>query len=285
MTFPLMNRRAFLRLGSVGALAAGGAAYAAGVEPGWLKTTFKDVRGLGLDQRIRVLHLSDLHASGCVPWERIRESMEIGLSHKPDLVFLTGDFVTSTSYDVSRYAEALAPLKGHPHCYACLGNHDGRYRGADTETMARRLDAQFKKVGVKLLFNRSLNATVQGSAIRIAGVGDLWKHQVQPERCLTLLGKSKGLDRIPTLLLAHNPDTKEEVEHYHWDVMFSGHTHGGQVVVPIINWAPRLPVKDRSMVEGLYEWKGRHIHITRGVGSLHGLRFNCPPEVSLIDLV
>ena len=139
MGIPLINRRAFLRMGAVGTLAAGGAAYATGVEPRWLKTTFKDVRGLGLDQKIRVLHLSDFHASACVPWERIQESLEVGLSHRPDLVFLTGDFVTSPRYDVSRYAEALAPLKGHPHAYACLGNHDGRYRGEDSP--ARRNDS------------------------------------------------------------------------------------------------------------------------------------------------
>lgn len=255
--------------------------YGRYVESGRLETTFKEVVGLGLKRRIRVLHLSDFYASSCVPWSLIEESIEVGLSHQPDLVFLTGDFVTGTDFDVSAFPEHFGKLKGHPRCFACLGNHDGYYRDfRRSPSTAVLIERRLSEVGVRMLFNQSVELQVNDSAIRVAGLGDLWRKEVRPDECLELDGDGK----LPTLLLAHNPDTKIEVRGYDWDVMFSGHTHGGQLVVPIIGWRPFLPVIDKSMTEGIYPWEGRHIHITRGVGNLHGIRINCRPEVSLIDL-
>jgi hypothetical protein len=63
-----------------------------------------------------------------------------------------------------------------------------------------------------------------------------------------------------------------------------GHTHGGQIVLPLIG-APWAPVRDKRFIAGLYSWENRWIHITRGVGNVHGGRFNCPPEVSLLTLL
>lgn len=273
-----------MTLGGTSVLAAGAGLLSARYQAGSLATTFREIQGLGLKNKIRVLHLSDFHASSCVPWELIRASIDKGLSHKPDLVFLTGDFITHTSFDVTGYADHLRALADHPHCFACLGNHDGSYKLRDETkglSTAQKLEAEFGKANVKLLYNQSIDLRIKGSDIVVAGLADLWRKGMKPEDCL----KKNPANKVPTLLLAHNPDTKDKVPDYHWDVMFSGHTHGGQVVVPIINWAPTLPVEDRSMVAGLYPWRGRHVHITRGVGNLHGIRFNCPPEVSVIDLI
>ncbi len=252
------------------------------MEAGWLETTFRKIDGLGLKETIRVLHLSDFHASWCVPWKRIQESIERGLAEKPDLVLITGDYVTGRGHDVSGYPDVLAPLRGHPHCYAVFGNHDGSYKPGDETLMTTMLDRIFAEAGIRFLVNRSVTEEIRGTPVKIAGVGDLWQGPVEPEDCLIPIRHEKG---PLTLLMAHNPDTKERVLGYHWDVMFSGHTHGGQVVVPVLNWAPLLPVNDRSMVAGLYSWKERWVHITRGVGNLHGIRFNCRPEVSLVDLM
>jgi len=276
-----ISRRNFLTLGGISVLATGTGVGAARWESRSLRTTFKEITGLGLKTKIRVLHLSDFHASSQVPWSLIEESVEIGLSHKPELIFLTGDFVTNTHYDFEDYPKYFEALKDHPHCYAVMGNHDGKYNDPrNIVSMAARIEIKLNQVGVKLLHNRSVNLDIGGSQIKIAGLGDLWSREVEPDLCLGPLSENL----IPTLLMAHNPDTKELLETYHWNVMFSGHTHGGQLVIPILNWRPILPVEDKSMVEGIYHWKNRWIHITRGVGNLHGLRINCPPEVSLIDL-
>lgn len=276
----ILTRRGFLKLGKIGCVAAVGGAVVARWESVRLETTFRRVEGLGLKERIRVLHLSDFHASWCVPWSLIRESVERGMAEKPDVVVLTGDFISRPTDKLDGYAEVLAALEGHPHCYGSFGNHDGPYDSPWTRTVARDMEELMAGWGVKFLVNRRVEAEIRGQQLRIAGLGDLWWEEANPELCLGQTGES----RPPTLLLAHNPDTKVLLEGYGWDVMFCGHTHGGQVVVPFFNWAPVLPVKDRSMVAGMYPWKGRHIHITRGVGNLHGLRFSCRPEVSIVDL-
>ena len=192
--------------------------------------------------------------------------------------------MTGGDFEFKDYPEHLAALKNHPMAYACLGNHDLPY-WPDHQPMsvARRLEEDLAEVGVRLLYNSAVEVNVGGQHLRIAGLGDLWCKEVCPEKCLNRVGDAGG-EKVPTLLLAHNPDTKMRVEDYEWDVMFSGHTHGGQLVVPVLGWRPFLPVEDRTMAEGLHEWRGRHIHITRGVGNLHGIRINCPPEVSLVDL-
>ena len=274
----LITRRNFLLCGAGASMGVAGGATFARMESKWLKTTFKKISGLGLAQPLRVLHLSDFHASWCVPWKQIRESVEMGLAEKPDLILLTGDYVSTRKDKIDGYPEALAPLAGHPHSFAVFGNHDWKYYPEGSR--ARQIEAKMAEAGVRCLVNQMVELDVRGTAVRIAGLGDLWRHEALPEQCLRPAGEDGPL----TLLLAHNPDTKELVESYAWDVMFSGHTHGGQVVVPWLRWAPVLPVDDRSMVAGIYPWKGRHIHITRGVGCLHGIRFACPPEVSIIDL-
>ncbi len=83
--------------------------------------------------------------------------------------------------------------------------------------------------------------------------------------------------------MSHNPDTKVMLQNYSWDVMLSGHTHGGQIWLPIIG-APFAPVEDKRFIAGLYRWDNRWIHITKGIGNVHGLRFNCRPEVSLLTI-
>ncbi|MBK1881231.1 phosphodiesterase YaeI [Luteolibacter pohnpeiensis] len=279
-----MSRRKFFALGGGSLLAAGGGIAEGKREAKLLETTFKKITGLGLKQPIRVLHLSDLHASSVVPWWLISEAVRIGLSHKPDMVFLTGDFVTGGDFQFKDYPKHLAALEGQPNCYACLGNHDLPYWPEHKPmSVARRLELDLKSVGVKLLFNQREDIEVAGQRLRIAGLGDLWCKEVKPEECLDRVDREMT-DEIPTLLLAHNPDTKKRVADYRWDVMFSGHTHGGQLVIPVLGWRPILPVEDRSMAEGLHDWRGRKVHVTRGVGNLHGVRLNCPPEVSLLDL-
>ena len=84
------------------------------------------------------------------------------------------------------------------------------------------------------------------------------------------------------MVVAHNPDSKDYLKDYRWDLLLSGHTHGGQIVLPFVqNFAA---VRDKRFIAGLYRWEGRQIYITRGVGSLMGIRFNCRPESSILTL-
>ncbi len=132
---------------------------------------------------------------------------------------------------------------------------------------------------IPLLHNRSEVVRVRDQSIRFAGVGDLWSHGVDAERAFTDVPADD-----PAILLAHNPDTKDVLADRPWDLMLSGHTHGGQVVLPFLG-ERFVPVHDKRFIAGLKQWNGRKVYVTRGVGNIDGVRVNCRPEVTILDLI
>ena len=104
----------------------------------------------------------------------------------------------------------------------------------------------------------------------MTGLGDYWSESCKPEDCLRALDPKKPKKPEVNVILCHNPDAKELLKGYDWDLMLCGHTHGGQFKIPFNDYAPFAPVMDRTMTEGLHQWEGRQIHVTRGVGNLDG---------------
>lgn len=133
---------------------------------------------------------------------------------------------------------------------------------------------------VDVLHNRSLDFDVRGQALRLVGMGDLWAPDCNPDAAFARASAA----RVPTVLLSHNPDTKEHAGRYAWDLLLSGHTHGGQVVVPLVGLNP-APVLDKRYVAGLNPWRDRQVHTSAGVGNAYGWRFNCRPEITLLTLL
>jgi uncharacterized protein len=260
-----------------------GFGYMRFAEPQWLGVGRHSVKMSGAGERepLTLLHLSDFHASGVVPLEFIDQAVSLGLSScKPDLVCLTGDFITTKWEDWAGYARTLKRLVDAAPTYAVLGNHDGgrwaiRKRGYANHGLVR---AMLADAGVKLLLNARGFFAAKGWRLNVVGLGDTWAGEMEPE--IALEGLEAGQ---PTLLLSHNPDTKDEVGEWLWDLMLCGHTHGGQLVVPFLG-TPFAPVLDHRYVSGLNRWKDRWIHTTKGVGNLHGMRLNCRPEVSVLTL-
>lgn len=240
--------------------------------------------GGGANQRpLKLLHISDLHASNCVSLDFIERGIDLGLSLEPDFICVTGDFITRLYEDWDRYAQILAKLSRTAPTFACLGNHDGgpwisrqRRKGYEDASHVRGMIA---RAGIELLYNTSRRFEIGGRALTLAGVGDLWNRELFADQAFAKV----GAERTPTILLCHNPDAKTKVLEYPWDLMLSGHTHGGQLRLPFLG-TPFAPVRDHRFVEGLHHWEGRWLHITKGIGNLHGLRFNCRPEVSLLTL-
>jgi len=111
-------------------------------------------------------------------------------------------------------------------------------------------------------------------------VGDVWAGECNPQRAFA----SGPAGRLPTVLLSHNPDTKDLLRQFIWDLMLAGHTHGGEVELPFLG-QPFAPVVDKRFVRGLHRWEDRWLHVSKGVGSLHGIRVNCPGDVTLLRLV
>ena len=284
-------RRAWLKKIIGGCLAlVGGASYLR-FESSWLETTLKTVAlpTFPKDLKIRILHLSDLHFSNTVSIEDIDYALQKGLEKKPDLMMITGDFITDelTSKASRKLTDCLLKHTRQVRTFACLGNHDGgawmKKRGGYESP--ERVRAMLQSANVKLLENSSQKISLPGQTLVLSGVGDYWSEACQPKLCLRPLPAKPPTSRETTILLCHNPDAKELLKGYQWDLMLSGHTHGGQFKIPFLDYAPFAPVMDRSMTEGLHDWEGRRIHVTRGVGNLYGIRLNCRPEISLLELV
>ena len=285
-----------------------GVAYAHFIEPGWLELSTRRVklRGRSLERPLRVLHLSDLHASESISIPFLRSAFEMAAQVKPDVICLTGDYVTSgESYDQVGYQAALRWLSTVAPCFAVLGNHDGvwnpffKEQAQNGAPMASSPPCSFDNClpchgalcasgqntkivsllesgGIRLLHNRSEYLRVAGSSVRFVGVGDLWINQVDP-----ITAFSDPRPAAATILLSHNPYAKELFLNEDWDLMLCGHTHGGQLIIPKYG-SPYAPVKDKRYVAGLLPYEKGLIHITRGVGTVHGYRLNCRPEVSLL---
>jgi hypothetical protein len=278
------SRRKFLACAGLGGL--GLAGYTGLVEPFRLEIGRHEytTRFPQPGNKLKLLHLSDFHASWVVSLGFIERAIALGLSLQPDLICLTGDYITHKYEAFADYAKVLAKLCAAAPVFACLGNHDGGHwagmaGGYATTEKVRQL---LRQSHIELLDNRLVSLRIKGRNLKLIGVNDSWSEAINAPAAFSLASLAHAETRI---LLSHNPDSKDFLKYFPWDLLLSGHTHGGQAVFPFLGAGFFAPVKDKRYIAGLLPWENRWIHITRGVGNVHGLRFNCPPEVSLITLV
>ncbi len=267
-----LTRRAALKgvlAGAVGAVA-GTAAYGVGYERHHLGVTEASLPVAGLPpalQGIRIALLTDIHHSALVGADDVRAAVDLTLSLKPDLIVLGGDYVTFS--DRSRYvgpvAELLAPLSAPHGVFAILGNHD------DDKDMPAALTQR----GFTVLKDQRTRLTVRGEKLELAGIR-FWTRKIA------------DLDRIlrnaadTMLLLAHDPRRLAEAAALKVHAVLSGHTHGGQVIVPGVGaiYKTRFPI-----LHGLGQQANTSIFVSRGIGTVYvPVRINCPPEVALVTL-
>ena len=246
------------------------------VEPNWFEVTHTRVHLPGIRPK-RILHISDIHISDGMGASDLEPGFRAGLAAQPDLICLTGDYVSYTSgFDHTGLQRLLRLAADAAPTYAVLGNHDGgawiaRSKGNRSTEPMRELLAS---AGVRVLHN---DAAVEGD-LTLVGVADFWSGEMDPERAFAEVATS-----APAVVLCHNPDGKQRLEQHSWNLMLSGHTHGGQARIPGLTplWAP---VTDKRFLAGLYPWQGRQLFITRGLGSPKHVRAFCRPEVSVLDL-
>ncbi len=255
------------------------------IEPEWLEVNPLTIRlwERPLPSPVKLLHLSDLHASGIVSQSYLREAIRRGLQFKPDLICLTGDYISSGEAVPAGYKQTLSTLAAAAPVYATVGNHDGgrwaMSRGGFSDSTAiRRL---LRDAGARVLHNDATLLSVGATRLRLVGLGDYWSREFLPA---SAFAARPGAVDLPTILLSHNPDSKDALRSYRWHLALCGHTHGGQLSLPLIG-EPFAPVRDKRFMKGLYQWQGRQLFISKGVGCMRGMRLNCRPEISLLTLI
>ncbi len=219
----------------------------------------------------RVVQLSDIHHSPFTSREQIERAVETANSLQPDIIALTGDYVSKERAYAAPCAELLGCLRARHGVFAVLGNHDHW-------TDAALVTDLFRAEGITVLVNQGMRFENNGAAFWLAGVDDTMVGL--EDLPLALAGSSTTEFK---LLLAHNPIILRRAARAGVDLVLSGHTHGGQVSLRAERSASGRP--RRRLLKGLARQGETQIYITRGLGTVVlPVRFGCPPEVSLLEL-
>jgi predicted MPP superfamily phosphohydrolase len=228
---------------------------------------------------LRILHISDIHIGGWMNRTRLSDVIELAKRQKPDLVVMTGDYVIGSSWTENLddaaldFIEEVSKLTADYLVLGVLGNHDHW-------TDAGKVRAMLSKCGVVELNNGVYSLRRGEDRLHIAGVDDVREHKARLGDVCNLLPESGG-----AILLAHEPDFADMSSQKDiFDLQLSGHSHGGQVVIPF--YGPLvLPYLGRKYPSGLYKVGNMWQYTTRGVGMTEpAVRFNCRPEITVLTL-
>jgi predicted MPP superfamily phosphohydrolase len=219
----------------------------------------------------RIVHLSDLHYGPMVDPRHLQRAIEIANDLQPDMIALTGDYISQERGFAAPCAEIVGRLKATYGVYAILGNHDHW-------TDAKLITDLFQAEGIRMLINEGVRVDVRDEAFWLAGVDDTMVGL--EDLSLSLAGACDGEFK---LLLAHNPTILRRAARAGVDLVLSGHTHGGQVTLRPEKNSSGKP--RRRMLRGLGRRANTQIYVTRGLGTVVlPIRYGCPPEVSLLEL-
>jgi len=287
-----LNRRNFLKAGAAviatTALAMEGRAIATEVaadtnDPRLVSVEIPLTRLPRVWDGLTIVQLSDFHYDdvSAVP---IRKAIPMVQGLRPDLIVLTGDFVTipllfkifHNSRQAARVAEPcavlLSQLSAPLGVFAVLGNHDVL---TDPQFIIESLQAN----GMQVLRNRSVALERQGKRLWLAGLDDALNGDADLE--VTMRGVPR---EEAAVLLVHEPDYVRRVARYAVDLQLSGHSHGGQIVIPLLG-TPYLPAMARRYPRGLYRIGPLTLYTNVGLGTVYlPARWHCPPEITVIKL-
>lgn len=250
-------------------------------------------------QGIKLVQLSDFHYDGLrLSEQMLEQAIAASNEAEPDLVVLTGDYVTDDPSPIHQLALRLKHLQSRLGVYAILGNHDIYHPHSQAE-----VTKALTSIGVHVLWNEI--AYPLGQELPVVGLADYWSREFNLTPVMSQLDSNTA-----RIVLSHNPDTAKLLKKWRVDLQLSGHTHGGQVMLPggspiiavyknirsnlpksIKRWVPFMQ-KDCAKVVRHWEWaQGFHqvgnnqMYVNRGLGTYLPGRLFCPPEVTVITLV
>jgi uncharacterized protein len=283
-------RRQFLEGAATAAVAAPFVAGAYGLLWGRinLRVTRQPIRLANLPRGFhgfRIAQLSDIHVGPFMSEDQIRHYVRMANEIKPDLIALTGDFVSWDPTTAPVVVKALSGLKAPFGVFGCLGNHDVYARAEDL------LTDLFARCGVKVLRQERTAITTGGDQFNLIGV------DFTNSRSMSVGGwhlSSQRLEGVESLmmpgtaniLLSHNPDSFDRAAELGIDLSLAGHTHGGQLALEFISpeIAPTRLIT--PYVAGWFQRPGGQLYVNRGIGTIAApMRVGAPPEITVYELL
>lgn len=246
--------------------------------------------GLGREfDGYRVLFLSDFHV-GKTRQSYLRRVVAGAMETKPDLILVGGDLIDYWPTSLPKLPEILQMLQAPDGVFAVLGNHDyheysWRHIGerSANRTIHRRLRRMLARSQVRVLYNEHALIRRGAAALQIVGVDEIWADQAHPGQAF-----AKARPDVPTICMVHNPDGYELVKDHPWQWLLCGHSHGGQVDIPMLG-ALYVPMKHREWLRGFHRFPApgggeRTMFVSTGIGYSQPLRMRVRPEATLFTL-
>ncbi|MBQ8636015.1 metallophosphoesterase [bacterium] len=249
------------------------AAYSYFIEPNKLEIANYKIQDKEL-KGIKIVFASDFHIKSNQK-ERLEQIINIINLQKADIVLLAGDYVSGhtkiSTMEPQKIAEGLSKIKTKYGIYATLGNHDGWY---DKEYITEVLE----KENIRVLDNENVKLQIEGKEVYISGVEDMMTGSPDIYKALNNI-------KSPIILLTHNPDIFPKIPNG-VNLTLAGHTHGGQVRLPLLG-ALIVPSKyGDKYSQGLIKENNKIMVVTKGLGvSVLPIRFNCLPEIVVLEFV
>jgi predicted MPP superfamily phosphohydrolase len=277
------TRRYFLKLAlgsflSTTVIGAAGYKYAVDIETTWLKIESVKLRLPNLRKAFhgyRIAQISDIHIDSWHTMEHLDHVITTVNQIEPDCTVITGDFFSENPQNhYARSVKSLGRLQARDGVLAVLGNHDHWTNASVTREILK--DSYIQDIS-----NAVLTIKRDRNQLHIAGVDDYWERQDDLDHVVAALPKTGC-----AILLAHEPDFADiSAATGRFDLQISGHSHGGQVVIPVIG-PPILPRYAEKYSIGLYKVQDMLLYVNRGVGTIYPhVRFNCRPEITIFTLI
>jgi uncharacterized protein len=227
-------------------------------------------------QGLRILQLSDIHMGAFLSEKQLAKVVDASMEHRTHLATITGDLISMRGDPLDACIRQLSRIKADAGIFGCMGNHE---RYAMAEDYCEEAGA---RAGIRFLRKEAKILRFGGDALNLAGV-DHQSHHGGREY-LVAVGNLTQPDAL-NLLLSHNPDVLPVAARQGWDAMLSGHTHGGQINVEILDRSITPARFLTPYIYGTYREQNTTAYVTRGIGTI-GIpaRIGAPPEISILTL-
>lgn len=226
----------------------------------------------------KIVAISDIHGgSNNVTESKLRELVSLANAQSPDLIVLLGDYISEQRRNkkelrmpVETIADNLQGFQAKYGVFAVIGNHDHWHNQS-------KITREFERVGIKILDNEIKQIQPGDETVNLWGIEDYWKRHRVPTTVLETIENKQNI-----IAITHNPDSLLKTPDV-ISLMFAGHSHGGQVNLPVLGVVHH--VTDPRLTEGEVVVDGKHVFVTTGIGcSGPQIRFRVPPEIAVVTL-